>query len=233
MRFNYLDPRDSSIKPTLPLVAIFHDGEDKGEADCPKALAALVLGTEYVDVDDEWVGCKIRMKEARGAAAWHAAVTDDPVRVLDTGPDGPVVVWESSAFREAPDAPAKEIRTDCDWVFLATLHNIGAIDLYERADARVFRDPLPKPASCRECAYYKAEGGGLSGDKPFCSQFLATLPGLETAQDCIDGIRAEALGTEGAEHIEVPRNIPVTAERLRDPEKQRRAAKAEHQEESV
>lgn len=227
MRFNYLDPNEPSQKPTLPFVVIFHDGEGKGEADCPKALAALVLGGEYADVDDEYVACAMRMKEARGAAVWHAAVSGEAVRVLDAGPDGPVVVWESEAAKAAPGAPARVIRTDGDWAFLATLHNLGAIDLYERADARCFRDPLPKPASCAECAYYKPASGDHPGDEPFCEQFLAALPGPEMAQKCLDGIRAEALGTEGAEYAAIPRNIPVAPERLRAPEKKRQAPNRE------
>lgn len=224
MLFRYLDPRDASITPTLPFVAVFNDGEDRGEADCPKALAALVLGPEYADVDDEWVGVKMRMKEARGAAVWHSAVTGEPVRVLDTGPDGPVVVWEPNELKMDPGIAAKVVRTDSDWVFLATLHNLGAIDLYERTDARVLRDPLPKPMTCEECAYYKAGAGDESAPAHFCGQFLAVLPGPEMAQDCLDGIRPEALGTEGAGYIEASRNIPVSGERLRDPEKLRRAA---------
>jgi len=211
MKKRYLDPNDPKAVPTLPFVLVFDGGEGKGEADCLKSLAAFVL-EGYEDVDDEFVACAMRMQEAKGAAIWADALYGGvPVRVEDAAPDGPVVVWESDKAKAAPPEEVIVVRTDCDYVWLAGMHNLGAVEIWEREDARVFRNPAPRPKSCKECAFLGEEDG-----KPLCLQFMTDLEayGGEAAAGCLDGIIKGALGSEGAPYVRVDR-AAVPPERLR------------------
>ncbi|MGB9848872.1 MAG: hypothetical protein ACPLSY_03460 [Moorellaceae bacterium] len=149
-KLKYFHPLDQEYVPTLPFVADIENGETKIEADGPYALVCGIIGLEYYDAEGEDTCWFMRADYAAKTAAFFTAM-GTPVLVTDSTlpPDKPV--W-------APEGqdPVHIIYVDSDWTLVASLHNLGDITLYERADVRAFSEERPLP-KCGECAYFDAE----------------------------------------------------------------------------
>lgn len=183
-KLRYFHPLDREYKPVFPFVADVENGETKIEADGPYALVCGVVGVEYYDCETEDACWYMRADYAAKTAAFVTAM-GTPVLVTDSTlpPDKPV--W-------APEGkdPAHTIYIDSDWTFIASLHNIGDITLYERAGVKAFSEERPLP-KCEGCVYFDAAGD-------YCRLF-DTESITELRPACIDGIDRESVPSIEAE----------------------------------
>lgn len=142
MLCRYLDVNE---KPAMPILVEMPDGRF-GEADSIPAAMALLVGLDYIDVDDERTAWHMRVHYLRGQAMMlvmdgRKAIVRDNVSVIfdnsaappdDDGEDDIPEDW----FR---DEPPVILWASDDRVFLQSLHEADIITLYEREDSYAFR----------------------------------------------------------------------------------------------
>jgi len=177
-KIRYFQPTDENYKPALPFVAVIEGGETCVEADSPYGLVCAIIDIGYYDVEGEDVAWRMRADYAARAAAYFTAL-GKPTAVVDTLAGPPV--WEPGDQK-----PEHTVWLDSDWTFVASLHNLGDIVLYERGDVSGFSRPLPVPLTrCELCAYY------VPGEEK-CLQFESDLKAVGQVK-CLDGIARENL----------------------------------------
>lgn len=177
MRFRFMDPNDPNDHPEMSF--LLESAGEKGEADSPAGLVALLVGREYADVDDEEIAWRMRFESLMGHALILAGFFGRRVAIVDGSLEEPVWATDGSG------PPEVELRVDGDYAMVASLQRAGLVRLYERG--RVFRDPGSSPASCAECAF-------LCGDR--CGQFDVPV-GDPASSGCLDGVRRGAFNGAG------------------------------------
>lgn len=155
MKFRFIDPRGRQ-KPVMPFAVRFDGGEGFGEAASPFGLACLVYERTYVDIEYLLTAWHVRREYAMSQANFLSAVLGELIVVKCSVyyEDVDDIVFEPSQGKRTPQ---KELWIDGEWSALASLHNVGAITLYEREDVNVFRKPAAVPHSCFECVYFMPE----------------------------------------------------------------------------
>ncbi|MHB8156812.1 MAG: hypothetical protein ACYDEQ_05410 [Desulfocucumaceae bacterium] len=174
---NYLDVDE---KPVMPILVQLPDGR-LGETDSIPGAAALLLGLDYVDVDDERTAWHMRVHYLRGHALMLAmegkkAIVRDNTNIIFDNTATPTEEEEEEEdipedwFHEGP--PVVLWASD-DRVFLLSLHESGVITLYEREDSHAFRldsiwEEIAKSGGssqqCGLCRHYDPK-------KLFCSPY--------------------------------------------------------------
>lgn len=184
MLCKYLDVDE---KPVMPLLAQLPDGR-LGEADSIPGAAALLLGLDYIDVDDERTAWHMRVNYLRGHALMMAmegkkAIVRDNANIIFDNTATPTEEGEEEIPEDwfDQDPPAVLWASD-DRVFLISLHEAGVITLYEREDSHAFRlhpaweeigQSGGESQQCGLCRHYDPK-------KLFCSPYR--LEGREPGQ---------------------------------------------------
>ncbi|HBV98089.1 MAG TPA: hypothetical protein DEF36_13740 [Desulfotomaculum sp.] len=198
MQCKYLDVDE---KPVMPLLAQLPDGR-LGEADSIPGAAALLLGLDYIDVDDERTAWHMRVQYLRAQAlvlameGKKAMVRDDANIIFDN-----TATPTEEGEEEVPedwfnDVPPVTLWASDDRVFLLSLHEAGVITLYEREDSHAFRlhpaweeigqsgGESQQCGLCRQydskelfCSPYRLEGRE-SGEGRRCAAFAPVTEGF-------------------------------------------------------
>jgi len=142
MKCRYLDVDE---KPTMPILVELPDGRF-GEADSIPGAMALLVGLDYIDVDDERTAWHMRVRYLRSQAIMMVmegkkAIVRDNVNVIF---DNTVVPPDDEEEDDIPedwfrDEPPVVLWASNDRLFLQSLHEADIITLYERDDSYAFR----------------------------------------------------------------------------------------------
>lgn len=175
MLSKYLDVDD---KPVMPLLVQLPDRR-MGEADSIPGAAALLLGLDYIDVDDERTSWHMRVQYLRAQALMLAmggrmAIVRDNANIIFDNTTMPTEEGEEEILEDWFDeGPPVVLWASDDRVFLKSLHEADIIMLYEREDSYTFRfhpvwDEIARNSGatqrCGICGHYFNE-------KKFCSPY--------------------------------------------------------------
>lgn len=171
---------DINEKPTMPILVELPDGRF-GEADSIPGAMALLVGLDYIDVDDERTAWHMRVHYLRGQAMMMAmegrkAIVRDNVNVIYDNAQKSNNVDDE--YNEIPedwfnDIPPVVLWASNDRVFLQSLHEAGIITLLERDDSYAFRMHLAwedigksngEMQKCCICRHYESV-------KKYCSTY--------------------------------------------------------------
>lgn len=195
MKFRVMDPHNPKDKATMFFMV--ESFSNKGEADSPAGLVAVMVGSEYVDVEDEAVAWRMRAEYLQ-TCALNLAV----VRKRAVVKDGSVNDVVFDPF-EGEEIAGNEIKlcVDGDYAMVASLQRAGIIALWERVN--VFRNRNSAPANCGECAYF-------GKDAKRCVQF--DMP-VDEINGCLDGVKKGLLESRG--DLELVEKAELPPERLK------------------
>lgn len=136
---------DVDEKPTMPILVELPDGRF-GEADSIPGAMALLVGLDYIDVDDERTAWHMRVHYLRSQAMMMVmegkkVIVRDNVNIIF---DNTVVPPDDEEEGDIPedwfrDEPPVVLWASDDRVFLQSLHEADIITLYEREDSYAFR----------------------------------------------------------------------------------------------
>jgi len=178
-------------KPAMPILVQLPDGR-LGEADSIPGAAALLVGLDYVDVDDERTAWHMRVHYLRSHALMLAmegkkAVVRDNVNIIFANYVLPTEEGEEEIPQDWFDeSPPLVLWASDDRVFLLSLHEADIISLFEREDSYTFRlnhnwEEIDRSEGgtqqCGLCQHYIAE-------KQYCSPYRIEGRGQAEGKRC-------------------------------------------------
>lgn len=140
--FDPARPDTENSTPAWPLVIINRDGQLFDAATIRGSVAAII-GSEYLDAQDETDDWLLRVEHAR-REAMLGTMADLQVRIIDNIkgviPDNYTASEDDPEYALNPDLPIIDLNVTTERSYLFSLAIYGAIRLLQRADVSVLQD---------------------------------------------------------------------------------------------
>lgn len=133
---------DATRVPTMPILVVLENGVI-GEAKTIRGAASIVIGDEYLDIEDRSTEWHVRVQAARHeimkalAREKYAVVYDSRKGIIENNyaaePNDP-------DYDDDPDEPDPfKVRVENDRLFILSLLQLGGMKVLERADSYMLR----------------------------------------------------------------------------------------------
>lgn len=212
-------PEETRV-PTMPLLVALENGA-VGEATTVRGIVSIIIGNEYLDIEDRITEWHVRVEAARREVMKalsrdiNAVVYDKRVGVVENNyaaePDDP-------DYDDDPDEPAPfKVRVENDRLFILSLLQLGGMKVLERTDSYILRphqkwevEKLSDGAlqSCERCLYAEDNENkvicpvyNLSNEKTDGSRCGSYTPKMTSA--------AKELEYTGGEYIDLAQEYDI------------------------
>ena len=134
-------PEETRV-PTMPLLLVLENGV-VGEATTVRGIVSIIIGNEYLDIEDRITEWHVRVEAARREVMKalsrdiNAVVYDKRVGVVE---NNYAVAPDDPDYDNDPDEPDPyNVRVENDRLFILSLLQLGGIKVLERTDSYILR----------------------------------------------------------------------------------------------